>query len=206
MTAKKWNNIPTRKVVDSTAEAIRGRGMNVQIVNTKQEAMDAVKSLIPSGGEIAKGSSTTLEEIGFFDYINSEECTWVDLYREAWSEEDGDKRHYMLTKANSSDYFVGSVNAVSQNGELVAVGGSGAGISSYPFSAKHLILAVGTHKITKDLEEGMRRVREHFFPMENKRIKHKYGLSHKAGKWVIIENEVRKDRTTVILIHEKVGF
>jgi hypothetical protein len=201
-----WEKSPAIDVIDSTIKSIESRGINVQLVQDKASALGAIKDIIPPGAEIAKVSSTTLEEIGFFDYLNSSRSGWTDLNKEAALEPDEDRRREMLRKAYSAEYFVGSVNAISQNGELIAVSGSGMGISAYPFTAKRLVLVAGVHKITKNLETGIQRVREYFFPMEDRRVKHKYGFRTKVGKWVIIENEINEDRIHLILVNEQVGF
>jgi len=52
----------------------------------------------------------------------------------------------------------------------------------------------------------MRRVREYVYPLEDARAKKAYGTSTAFGKWVIIENEFQKDRISIVLVKEVLGF
>jgi len=195
-----------KKTVESTANAIRARGIDVYMADGKTQALEKIKSLIPKGAQVMNGTSTTLSEIGYMDYLNAGKHGWVDMQAQIAKENDKEKRSDLRRMAASSEYFLGSVNAISQNGELVAVDASGSRVTSYPFAAKHVILVAGTQKITKNLEEAMKRVREHVFPLENERAKKVYGSRSALGKWVIIEKEGVKGRISLILVKEKLGF
>ena len=77
------------------------------------------------------------------------------------AEKDPQKRMELARQATLADYFLGSVHAVTMTGQLVVGSGSGSQIAAYAFMAKNLILVVGTHKITPNLDEALRRLREH---------------------------------------------
>lgn len=61
-------------------------------------------------------------------------------------------------KEEASDYFLGSVNAIAQTGELVAADMSGSRIGAYPFAAGNLVIISGTNKIMEDLESARKRL------------------------------------------------
>ena len=88
----------------------------------------------------------------------------------------------------------------------MACDASGSRGTAYPFAAKNLILVAGVQKITTTLDEAMKRVREYVYPLEDERAKKAYGMSSTTGKWVIIEREIIPNRTTLILVKEKLGF
>jgi len=52
----------------------------------------------------------------------------------------------------------------------------------------------------------MRCVREYVFLLEDERAKSAYGTGSNFGKWVIIENEFQKDRISIVLVKEVLGF
>jgi hypothetical protein len=83
---------------------------------------------------------------------------------------------------------------------------SGSRIGAYLYAAKHLMLVSGANKITSNLEDAMRRVQEHAFPLTNQMVKKAYGFSCDMAKWVIINRETIENRTTLILVKEKLGF
>ncbi|MEK6941358.1 MAG: LUD domain-containing protein, partial [archaeon] len=124
---------------------------------------------------------------------------------EILKESDWPKQAELRRQATIAEYFLGSVNAISKNGELVACDASGSRVGAYLFSAKNLILVAGVNKITPSLETAMQRVREQAFPLENERAMKAYGMGSSTAKWAIIEKD-RPGRTKLILVKEKLGF
>jgi len=69
-----------------------------------------------------------------------------------------------------------------------------------------VILVVGTQKIVKDLEEGLRRIDEYSLPLEDARAQAAYGVNSSVNKVVVINREVKPGRITVVFIDEVIGF
>ncbi len=203
---KIWDKLVNEKELDNTVKNLELHGINVVVVNNKEEALKEVIKLIPKGAEVFYGSSKTLIEIGFNNYLEKEDHGWKNLGVEIWSEKNEDKRSDLRRKATAAEYFLGSVNAVSETGELVTCDASGSRVGAYLFSAKHLVLIAGTQKIVPTLNDAMKRIREYVFPLEDQRAKLAYGVNSSISKWAIIEKESIKDRITLILVKEKLGF
>ncbi len=201
-----WVKPPSQAKLNRTIEAMQKRGFNVILVENKAQALQKLKDLIPAGAEVMTGSSTSLYQIGFMDYYISGKNPWKCLGPEVFKEQDPVKQATLRRKADTAEYFLGSVNALAETGELVACDMSGSRVSAYPFAAKKVIIVVGYQKITPNLQESMRRVREYVLSLENERAKKAYGVGTQFGKWVIIENEIQKDRITVLLVKEPLGF
>ncbi len=201
-----WAKLASESNLSRTVDSLKSHGINVFVVSNKEEALAKVKHLIPKGVSIANGSSATLTEIGFVDYLMKGSHGWKNLHEEVLKEKDPVKQSDLRRKMVTADYFLGSINAISKTGELVACDASGSRVTAYPFAAKNLILVAGTQKITNSLNEAMERVREYVFPMESARAKKVYGMGSTLGKWVIIEYEKIPNRTTLILVKEKLGF
>jgi L-lactate utilization protein LutB len=66
-----WTEIPSEEIVRKTIEALKGRGVNVEFLKNRAEALKRLTELIPPGAELSTGASTTLEEIGFTDLLKS---------------------------------------------------------------------------------------------------------------------------------------
>ncbi len=202
-----FNSIPNMDVINKTVDAIKNRGINVILVENKIEALDKLKSIIPASSKIMNGSSTTLIEIGFMDYLKSGNHGWINLHEEILQEKDWVKQSDLRRKAIvDADYFLGSVNAITQDGQLVAVDASGSRVGAYPFAASKLILVSGVQKIVHDLDTAMSRIKEYVFPLEDDRAKKAYGMGSALSKWIIIEREMNPQKTTLILVKEKLGY
>jgi hypothetical protein len=65
---------------------------------------------------------------------------------------------------------------------------------------------VGGQKIVSDVEEGLRRIDEYAFPLEDARALEAYGVHSGVNKVLIINREVVPGRNTVVLVDEVLGF
>lgn len=104
------------------------------------------------------------------------------------------------------DFIPGSVNAVTEEGELLVTSASASQLAAYATGAGRLILVVGSQKIVRDLNAAMRRIRKHVFPYEDSRVREQLGMGSFIGKVLMITREWVEGRTTVILVREPVGI
>jgi L-lactate utilization protein LutB len=204
--SEKWNRQPSDHEVALTIEHIRRRGIAVIRARNGKSALEMLKDLIPPGAEVMNGSSTTLVEIGYEAYVNSDETRWKDLHRAIVAENDEDKRRGLRRKSVTAEYFVSGANAIAQSGEIVACDRSGSRVGAWPYAAAHLIIVSGTNKIVPTLDHALRRVWEYAYHLENVRAKRAYGAPSQIGKCVILANEEIEGRVTLILIDESLGY
>jgi len=106
----------------------------------------------------------------------------------------------------TADYYLGSVNAIAQSGELIAADHGGARISAYPYAAEHLIIVSGINKIVPDLDAAFARLSEVAFPLEDARSRDAYGKESFIGKQLLYRREIVEGRTTIVLIRGRYGF
>jgi hypothetical protein len=57
-----------------------------------------------------------------------------------------------------------------------------------------------------DLEEGLRRIDEYAFPLEDARAQAAYGIHSGVNKILIINREITPGRITVVFVDEVLGF
>src|SRR3989344_8789776 len=84
----KWNQLSNEKTLNETTENIKARGINVILVDNKAQALEKIKQLIPKDAEVYNGSSTTLAEIGFVDYLKAARHGWKNLHEAVLKEKD----------------------------------------------------------------------------------------------------------------------
>jgi L-lactate utilization protein LutB len=203
---QQWNSIPSPDVVDKTVREIEARGIKVLISRNAEEALDAVKKIIPPGAEVMNGSSTTLIEIGYEEYITGGRSGWKVVHDLIRAENDDKKRADLRRKSVTADYFLSGANAIASTGEIVACDASGSRVGAWPFAAGHLILIVGINKIVPTLEDALKRVREYAYRLENVRAQKAYGTPSVIGKCVILAHEKNEGRITLILVNEALGY
>lgn len=204
--SEKWNRMPSDNEVAATVKAIEVRGIRVLRVGDGESALDKIKEIITPGSEVMNGSSTTLVEVGFVDLLNSGQQGWKNLRAIVDSENDKTKRDDLRRRSLEAEYFLSGVNAIAMTGELVSCDATGSRVGAWPFAAKNLILVAGVNKIVPTLEDALRRVREYAYPLEDARAKKASGTPSRIGKCVILANEWRKGRVTLILIDDRLGY
>lgn len=75
-----------------------------------------------------------------------------------------------MTKLGASPEFVlGSVHAVTEDGELLIASATGSQLSAEAYSGGKVIFLAGTQKIVKDIQEGLKRIYEYSYPLEDER-------------------------------------
>jgi hypothetical protein len=191
--------------LEAVAERMRERDWNVVIVGTAAEAKAAVLDRLPEGAEVHSGKSKTLEDIGVVkELTESDRYNWL---RKRTLKMDRKTQGREIVKLGATpDYMLGSVQAVTEAGQMVVASASGSQIGPYASGAQTLILVVGSQKIVPDLDTALRRITEHVQPYEDARLREQMGIGTKLTRILIMERDFTPGRTTVILVREPVGF
>ena len=203
-----YETLASKETTDKTIPALAERGVEAVVVNNRTEALEKVQLLIPQGASVMNGSSRTLEEIGFVDYLKSGNHGWNNVHEEILREKDPAKQVVLRKQAVLSDYYLGSVHAVAETGQLVIASNSGSQLPHIVFTSPNLIFVVGLQKLVPSLEAALTRVREYVLPLEDKRMK-EVGMGGSAiSKLLIFEQEpsFSKRKVQVIFVNEKLGF
>ena len=200
------DELPAEETIEETVENLEANGFDVVLVETADEALDRIQSLVPAGASVMNGHSTTLEEIGFVDYLTEGDHEWESLPDEIWGIDDDAKRQAARRESQTADYFLGSVNAIAQTGELVAADRSGSRIGAYPFAASNVVIVSGVNKIVPTLEDALDRLESVAYPLENERAKEAYGVDSAIAKQLIFRQELEEGRTTVVLVRDRFGY
>ena len=203
-----YTQIPGAEIIQKTIAALKERNVEAVVVEKKEDALAKIKELIPVGASINNGSSRTLDEIGFIELLKSGDHTWNNLHGIVLTEADPQKQAELRRLALFSDYYLGSVHALSETGEMVIASASGSQLPHIVYTSQNLIFVVSTQKITPTLEDAIKRVREYVYPLENERMK-SVGMGGSVfSKLLILEQEpvFMNRKVFVIFVNEALGF
>ncbi|WP_058991697.1 lactate utilization protein [Haloarcula sp. CBA1127] len=200
------DELASEETIEETVENLEANGFDVIVVDSADDALAELQSLIPAEASVMNGHSTTLEEIGFDEYLSDGDHEWESLPDEIWSIDDDAKRQAARRESQTADYFLGGINGISQTGELVAADRSGSRIGAYPFAASNVVIVSGVNKIVPTLEDALDRLETVAYPLENERAKEAYGVGSAIAKQLILRQELEEGRTTVVLIREHLGY
>lgn len=200
----KWNILAKKESVEKTIAALKANNIDAVFVKSGAEARNKVLEMIPQNAEVMNMTSVTLDTIGVPKELNE-------------SGKFNSVRMKLMDKATSArekkrlgaapEWTVGSVHAVTENGEVMVASNTGSQLPAYVYGADHVIWVVGAQKIVKNLEDGRKRIYEYVLPLESERAKKAYGVSGSfVSKLLIVEKEVQPGRISMILVGEVLGF
>jgi hypothetical protein len=193
------------ETIQRVAEKIRGRNIEVVIVDDGNEARRAVLERLPKGAEVHSGKSKTLQDAGIFDAIH--EPGQYDALRSRFLKMDRQTQAREIRKLMAGpDFVLGSINAVTESGVLVTASATGSQLGPYAGTAGKVILVVGSQKIVPDLEMALRRIREYVLPWEDAQVRKVVSTGSFVGKILIVEREWVAGRMTVILVRKPIGI
>ena len=204
-----YDTLPAAQIVQRTVESVNARGIHTELVETKEAALERVQAIIPPGAVVMTGASVTLQQIGFENILITGNHPWRNFKADLLAEKDPVKQSAMRREGTLAEFYLGSVNALAETGELVFASGSGSQLPAYAYTSRNVIWVAGTQKIAPTLEDAIRRVREYVLPLEDQRQK---SLGNQAGSRIsrimIIEGEPAylRRNLTLILVNEALGF
>ena len=194
----------TEADIESLAANLRNRNFEVVIVDSAADAKAAVMERIPQGAQVHSGKSKSLEDAGVFKELMESEK--FDFIRKRTLKMDRRAQAHEIRKLGAApDVMLGSVQAVTETGQLVVTSASGSQIGPYASGAGRLILVIGSQKIVPDLESAFRRMEEYVFPWEDARLRETLGIGTMITRTLIIERDYYPGRTTVILVRDPIG-
>lgn len=196
-----------RAQVQELNDALAKRGVVMEYFETGADALARLKELVPLGSEVQTGSSTTLDQIGFTAWLNELHTQGKLRYFRAETQQVNDTgiRTSNRRQATLAEYFLGSVNALTEDGVAVAADAAGTRVGGYVFGAANVIWVVGINKIVPTLDDAVRRVWDVALPAEDARVKSAGGNGSEVGKMVFFHHE-RPGRIRMLLIGEELGF
>lgn len=214
------------KRIDRTIDALRAHRMDAYFAQTRQDALELVKSLLPAGCTVTHGGSMTLEEAGITDLLKNGGYNYLDRTKPGLTRDD---ILQIYRDTFSADVFLTSANAITERGELYNVDGNSNRVAALLFGPKSVIVVAGYNKIVANIEEAAQRVKRIAAPANAARLNCET-YCHKSGQCVSLSNggpdfcsgcgsdsriccnyvvsstQREKGRIKVILVGEELGY
>src|SRR5919106_39086 len=172
--------------IQRTVESLKSRNIDTMVVKNGEAAREKLIALVPNGAELYKGTSETLDSIGYSDYVR-QSGRYKYLNGAIAAETDPARQRELRRLSSVAEYFVGSVHAVAQTGEVVIASGSGSQLGAYAYGAKHVIWVVGIQKICPTLGDAIARVRGYALEKHDQWLMEHGRSASPLGKLLIYE-------------------
>ena len=200
---------------ERVVKALQSRHFEACYCATKVEALQKALSYIPEGSSVGWGGSVSVEEIGLKEAVRGPKYKAID--RDAVS--DPAEKTRLMKQCLSADVFLMGTNALTQDGELVNIDGTGNRLAAMCFGPDSVIVIAGINKLAPDLDTAIARARSVAAPINAARFP---GLDTPCAKTglcancrsencicnqiLITRNSRPAGRIKVIVVGEELGF
>jgi L-lactate utilization protein LutB len=181
---------------------------------TAEEAVKKVSELIEDGSSVTWGGTMTVRDMSIPQYLKDRGTLEV-LDRDLAATPEEAQMTYL--KAFSSDVYLSSANAISEDGVIVNIDGNGNRVAAITWGPKKVIFVIGMNKVAQNVEAALARARSTAAPTNAARFDVKTpcktdGVCHNCNSPQSICNYVHflrnspQGRHIVVLVGEPLGY
>lgn len=209
-------NEATKLRAQTIIKGLEKRNMEGVFCETKEDALAKALSYIEEGSSVTWGGSMSISEIGLMDAVKNGNYEIIDCS----VAKNYDEQREIFSKAVLADYYLMSSNAITLDGELINIDGTGNRVACLTYGPKNVIMIVGMNKVVNDVEDGIKRVRNFASPPNTLRLGLKtpcsmtgrcgdcYGDTCICSQIVVTRRQsaAMRGRIKIILVGESLGY
>ena len=201
--------------INNLIRTLQKNNINGYLVENREELISQIESIVEEKSVVSVGGSMTLFDLGIIDYLRGGRYEFLDRYKQGLSPADIED---IYRRSFFADAYFTSTNAITEEGELYNVDGTGNRVAAMLYGPKKVIVIVGTNKIVQNMDEAIKRVREIAAPLNRKRLNRKtpcVKVGHCmdcnsperiCNEYTVIKRQRDKNRMHVIFINENTGY
>lgn len=149
------------------------------------------------------------------DFLRAGNYDFLDKYREGIT---GEEKKKIYIQNFTSDTFMCSTNAITEEGVLYNIDGNGSRVAPMIYGPKQVIIVAGINKVVRNMEDAENRVRNYAAPIDARRLgrdtpctKIGHCVDCKSpnricNDFVTITGQFVKDRIKVIIVNKSLGY
>ena len=191
--------------IQRTIKGLAARNVEAFLVDSREAALAKILELVPEGSEVFVNTSETLDTIGYTEYMHGND-KYVNLHDQMMAQPDPASQREFRRKTITADYFVGSVQAIAETGEIIIASSSGSQIGAYSYGARRVILVAGTQKICPSLADAEARTRGWTLERHDRWLENRGVAPTPIGKFLVMEHEPVVGRISMVLVPESLGW
>jgi hypothetical protein len=196
-------------------QAFEANNMTCLFVKDKDELTHYLKGIFNQQKKVAVGGSVTLNQLGVIDLIRESDVDFIDRYEEGLS------RDEMMNRFRESffaDLFITSTNALTMDGCLYNIDGTGNRVAAMIFGPKEVIVIAGLNKICLNEQEAIAHIRECSAPTNAMRLNKKTPCvktghcmdcrspERICSSYVKLGYQGQVNRIKIIIVEENLGY
>lgn len=156
------------EAIEGTLRSLEARNLRAWFTNNCSEARDLMLDLISQDAIVGVGDSSSVRQIAIIESLKNRGTQVINPFDlEKAIRDDKSFLEYLfrpMIEATLCDVFLTGVNAVTRDGRLLSVDGSGNRVAGMFWGHPQVILAIGKNKIVKDLDEAFHRLKNVIVP------------------------------------------
>lgn len=206
--------IRNEKAAGKVIKNLARRNIEAFYCPTAQEAVEKVLEMIPQGSSITWGGSMSIRDIGIPAALA--EAGKYEVYDRDKAPDRAAATEIYL-KAFTCDYYLSSANAITEDGVIVNIDGTGNRVAAITFGPRNVIFIIGMNKLTQDTDSALARARSLAAPVNTARFDIQTpckldGVCHNCLSDDCICNYIHylrhspKGKHKVILVGESIGY
>ena len=137
-------------------KAFANHNMQMTFVENKDELYTYLKGVLVDQKKVAVGGSVTLSQLGVIDLIRESDVEFIDRYEAGLTQEELSDR---LRQGLLSDLFITGTNALTMDGCLYNIDGTGNRVAAMIYGPKEVIVIAGLNKIFNSEEEAIQHIK-----------------------------------------------
>ncbi len=203
------------KRIAKTIGNLEKNNMRGYLAEDEEGALEKIKELLNKGDVVSVGGSMTLFETGAIDLLRNGDYKFLDRYAPGLTPQEIKE---VFRGGFSGDAYLTSTNALTVEGELYSVDGTGNRVASMLYGPDKVIVVVGKNKLADNVEDAIRRTKAMASPANNKRLNManpcvKSGFcsdctspTRICNNYVLIKRQSNPDRIHVIIVNKDLGY
>ncbi len=194
---------------------LKRRNIEAHYCPTAPEAVDKVMELIADGSSVTWGGTMTVRDLGIPQALKDRGTLEV-LDRD--TVQSPEEKQQMYLRAFSTDVFLSSANAISEDGVIVNIDGNGNRIAAISWGPKKVIFVIGLNKVCQDVDAAIARARSTASPINAQRFDintpckadgtcHNCTSPDSICSYIhLLRNSRNTGRHVVVLVGENLGY
>ena len=155
------NVIKANEIVgNDVVKALKRRGFEAEYVSTSKEALKRILEIIPANASVGIPGTVTIRDIGALDALKER----GNVVYQHWGKMTPQETRAARFKENEADVFLTSANALTRDGEIINIDGTGNRVAGMAWGNGLVLFVIGINKLAFDLSDGLKRAKSATIP------------------------------------------
>ena len=198
--------------IKKTIDSLNKNNIEAKYITSRKKLFETLQEYLFDNCTVGYGGSETLNQLEIKQWLRQKDN--IKLFDRDIS----GKRLEDMMSSLTCDLFLMSSNAITEDGELYNIDGFGNRVAALIYGPKKVFVICGENKIVKNIEQAQQRVKTISAPLNAKRLNRKTPCvisghcencdspERICSTVVITKKQLNKNRITVLIINENLGF